>query len=224
MPIFDLTATSAKLTNSFGEPFIGTTDRWRLTLAVKMGWLDRLTLATGEDPRELVLYLNFIHANVGERSFLDVKGQEPRKGIGVLHYLKGRKGDFDSTPPTLIFENYVTNQQMDQLVAMAMVGRYPTSLTVSVADDAGIKYGWEPDGSGKEWDNQTYPRVAIEAVSFEVPVSPPGVEDNGSGSESGKPVAQTEVELLAALNTITRLLQWLLGAAIVLGLSLLWRR
>jgi hypothetical protein len=159
MPIFNLTATSAKLTNAFGAPFAGATNRWRLTLTVKMDWTDRLTLATGEEHRDVLMYVNFAHANVGERSFLDLQDQEPSHAMGMLHYFAaGDRDIFDSSPPTLIFDCYIADDQMNQLVAMAQSGRYPVALSVSVANDAGIKYGWAPDGRDKDWDNKTHPR------------------------------------------------------------------
>lgn len=127
---FNLNTKSAKLTGGYGETY-GLGEKWRLTLTMTMNpWEERLTLATGEDQSQLQIYLNFVHAKVGERGFLD-NGDEKRAAcIGVLHYFAARERNFVDLPPTLVFENYLTEAQMTEITALARLGRFPSSATV----------------------------------------------------------------------------------------------
>ena len=91
----------------------------------------------------------------------------------MLHYFPLREHDFDVSPTTLDFEHYVTEAQLADLFQLAQHGRFPSRLNIHVADDLGMKYGWEPDGSGKEWDTASSPHVLIESFSFEITIAEP---------------------------------------------------
>lgn len=56
------------------------------------------------------------------------------------------------------------SEQIDELIAAARIGRLPASFDISV-EGPGIEYGWEPDGSGMEWDNKNHNHLATYLTS-----------------------------------------------------------
>jgi hypothetical protein len=186
--------------------------------------MEKLTLATGERTADLELILNFSAAEIGNRPHVDLPDKEPGKACGVIHYFKAHDRDFDSTPATIIFETYVTEAQMADLMAFARVGRFPTKMAITVPTDAGVTYSWEPDGSHKIWDNSAdHPRLLIESVSFDMALTPE-VDDEEEFSKPNPVQVVTATDLLPDLNKAISLLRYVLVALIVIAGVLLWRR
>jgi hypothetical protein len=66
----------------------------------------------------------------------------------------------------------ITEAQMDEMSTLARLGRFPSSVTVSLENDAGVEYG-NRDGSHKVWNNKANPHVPISSVKFDMAISEP---------------------------------------------------
>ncbi len=224
MPRLTLRVETARLTNVYGEMFAGPPDRWRLDMAAKLNpYEDRLRLSTGEEMERVTIYANFDCPDDSRRKWLAEKhGVDGTAPVGLLSYQAAVEHVFDGTPATIFFEIHLTKLQMEQAVEFARDGRCPTVIRVDVAEDRGMKYGWEPDGSGKEWDTKEHPRIAIKGVAFDIPAfaAEPETEELPSGGVVSLGIA----DLLPVLNKISLMIGWVaLGVAILVALFLLRR-
>jgi hypothetical protein len=90
----------------------------------------------------------------------------------------------------------------------------------SVNIEVPIEYGWQPDGSGKKWDNVASPAVEIEGYRLffgesgeeEVLPDPPEAADD--------PIPR----ILAELRNVGRSLNYLLYAVIAAAVLVAWSR
>ena len=205
MALLELDMVAAKLTRGLGSR-LSTDQNWRLSLTAKLAADRELQLSTGEDMKEVVIYANF--AAAGEDRIADyvassAKGQAVSGIVGVLFYFPldapRDASDFDPIiPATLIFEIFVSEVVLADLIEFARQGRSPTRLTVEIADGFGMKYGWEPDGSRIEWDTKSSKRIPIREVRIDLTIV--------------EPVAQPEPPLDSTLSAMLRqLLLWQRG-------------
>jgi hypothetical protein len=212
MPGFTLTTTAAKLSSGFGESDVFSENGWRITLTMQMDrWDNDLTLETGEDQSDLQIYLNFMRVEGGKPGVLENGGEKWAKAIGLLRYHPAWSNwSGPDRPPTMIFDTYLAEAKIGEMLALARLGRFPSSVTVWLPDDAGIRHG---DGfaSGLIWDNKANPLVPIESVDFEVPISEPE-QESVPPPDPAQPKTDVGADLLPELRNVSRLLGYVLGA------------
>jgi hypothetical protein len=145
---------------------------------------------------------------------------------GILSYHEGR----EEFPENYAISLYVSATLLDQLVRLAELGRPPT-LNVDLGDDLMlddkksanekfIKYGWEPDGSGLEWDNKSARVLEIMWCGFSSELGTPDTrldEDEDIDSNLLLPPTRADVTAINAtvgkistdLSQLTRTVQWI---------------
>jgi hypothetical protein len=168
MPILTLHIIASKLTRELG-PFAS--EGWGLHLPAKFSGDDKLRLATGEDTKDVTIYANFktVTAEGRARYFKDFSAWgDLSDAVGILIYLPD--------PGTLFFEIFVADALFADLIEFARHGRYPTRLTVHVANGIGIEYGGNYIDRFAVWDNNSSKCVPLERVQFDMTIAEPAVD------------------------------------------------
>ena len=223
MPHISVKVKSAQRSMEFGRSLFGPPLLWRFGMTFELNrWEEELRLSTGENIDHVNKYVSFKTIDGSLREWLDEKhGGEGVSPIGLLHYLPGRERKIDSetTLPSLSFEVYLTEAQMELMLNLAREGRWPETFGFDLADDKGMKYGWEPDGSGKDWDTSMFPRIPIEGLQFQIPIlDAPSKEEAPVPNTPTTPVG---ADLLPVLNKIAVSLGWVgAGVAMLVGLAI----
>lgn len=130
---------------------------------------ESITLSTEEkfedlDSRISVLAETNELKNVDDRLHDRHLLEDGEKGIGFIQYVPAFSDDLGlycrASCGVRVFVPKVT---FDELLASARLGRLPSHISVEVE---GMQYDWQPDGSGKKWDNKAFPELAVTSISF----------------------------------------------------------
>lgn len=92
----------------------------------------------------------------------------PRECVGVLSYHEAKSGSDYSFEEECHIKAVLSGSTFDTLFQSLQVGRVPDYVRINARD---LKYGWEPDGSGKEWDISQNPQVLVTEATFGIPIS-----------------------------------------------------
>jgi hypothetical protein len=212
MPIMTLDIVAAKL---FGDISSSLSDTLKLSLTAKLDDGERLGLATGEKIKDVDIYVGFYTVPTDEhiQHFKRFSGwADYAKGVGTLAYLASHEND--GVPASLHFQFYPSEPQLTKLVMLAQHGRFPSRLNITVPDGQGMQYGWEPDGSGKDWDNISNQILPVESVHFLINL-PTQATDNPSPPDS---------PFLPALNQILFWQKRTCFVMVIIGIILILRR
>ena len=214
MQSITLDVQSAKLVAKFGDNY-GVPDDggWSITLAVRLPWHERLELGTGEKPDELEMHLTFRRADAEllewaaerTREVENSSGGDQDKLCGTISYHKAWEdsGALRGRPALISFDIFTPPDVMASLIRFAENGRFVKSVTVSLR---GMKYGYAPDGSEKQWpDNDDEKVLPIVRVSYDLPL----LEEPERPSEPGAPKTRVGADLYPVLMMS---LKWLMGA------------
>jgi hypothetical protein len=142
--------------------------------------------------------------------------------IGYLAHSPSYRSDYDSDPERCSFDASIAPQRLSALIGALQMGRLPRSVTLAVN---GMEMGWEPDGSGLEWDVERYRRLPLRKVHFAVPLaSRMQTEDP---DEEALPVPATGTDVLAVTTAIQTTSQrvaaqlvrstWIIVAAVIIA-------
>lgn len=184
----------------FRQNLIGS-DGWRLGFDIQLAnsFRQKVSLTTEE---ESLSNLD------GSLAFEDTNS-EPYLGFtaGSLSYWEGCDDEFYGHPSSYTLVIRLPPDELRNLRDAIAQGNSLQSVSVRVP---AMKYGWQPDGSGKEWDNAANPGLEIDAFALyfgkpeeeEVVPDPPETEVN------------TEVKSLLALRDVQRTLSYILLALI----------
>jgi hypothetical protein len=203
------------LSNRDGEtPASGVTANG-ISWALKLRQGGRVRLSTGGDLRELEgsVYLRVGDATPDGKAIYE--GDDPIRW-GGLHYLAADSDDDQS----YYIDLHISQSQFDRVQRLVELGSVPV-LNIDLGDDslfkkdgeAAIKYGWEPDGSGKEWDNKNHQHLPIKGFTF---IAKVGVSDDTEDDENG-PRADLRAPTRRDLNALGESFRKFQSQAIVLG-------
>jgi hypothetical protein len=117
--------------------------------------------------------------------------------IGALSYFEAFDSDFDYEPAGYSATVVVA---FEELVAAARIGRLPDRMALHVVGEH-VKYGWEPDGSGVEWDNKNSPHLRVREALFRLSFV---MAENDAEKQSDN--RQREAELPASRSQADQLL------------------
>lgn len=106
----------------------------------------------------------------------------------------------------------------------------PSEISIDVS---GMTYDWQPDGSGKKWDNKSSPEVPISSIRFFIPLiggDPHDFFDDRS-PEDGMPPSRAQFNQVTAtlnqienkLESITNQFFWLIIVMAILMFAFIWR-
>lgn len=98
-----------------------------------------------------------LHVRIRRRSFLSeetaAKLGLSKNKIGELEFCPPRKADVvnAAAPASLEAIVFLDDQLFDKLMNTLRSGKRPKWLQVDIEKEGALGYGWEPDGSRKEW-------------------------------------------------------------------------
>jgi hypothetical protein len=114
-------------------------------------------------------------------------------------------------------------RRFEALLTAVNKGRLPSQISITTE---GMSYDWQPDGSGKIWDNKNTPRIPIKSMDFIVPLVGRDPLDflDDRNEEEGMPPSRAQLnQVISGLTQLRQSMSWLL---ILLGLLLailVWR-
>lgn len=131
----------------------------------------------------------------------------------------------------------MSNDQFEDLVSTAKLGRIPSEIRIYVAGvfgEYGMEYlpGYGQGGpSGKKWDNVAHPHVPLESVAFKVPLVTnydPEFKEQFYHQDTTPPTWGQINRLLQALDrqekSLIEFKNIVLYASIALGVLLIWTK
>jgi hypothetical protein len=198
-----------------------------LSYRVRLGREQSITLTTDEKFAELDGSIT-LYPDDTEAAF---KAEE--KAIGVFGYFAAQS-DFEySFPANYLVQVTVPRAHFDQLVAAARYGRIPSDLSVDVE---GMSYDWQPDGSGKKWDNKATDHLSVSSFKYTLPFFVPETTDQHETplpSEEAMPPTRAQIraqfdQLVQRIDRQTTAIQSgirsLFWAVVIVGVVFVWLR
>lgn len=145
---------------------------------------------------------------------------EQNNAIGLLNYYPSMDDDGVPTPELCAAWVGMDEATFDDFRALAASGKLRGFRFFL----KGIDYGWEPDGSAKEWDIEKYPNAYITAIEIISELHNNGKADDEELNLTSNPTANAPEpenksinEIAAALTRTNSRLTWVL---VLLGLLL----
>ncbi|MCW5576762.1 MAG: hypothetical protein KIT13_11770 [Burkholderiales bacterium] len=193
MPNIQFVPTRMNFGLSVKEMDDGSKDSLILSYSVKPFRPSRneVRLSTGDKFENLEGTLSFRCERLGEDVLTvpktDILGNEKPgetvKATGLLTYWGAIEDELDPHPAAYFAEVWLKPEIFEHVLSTARLGKMPSQISIQVV--GGIKIGWEPDGSGKEWDNKDHPNLPIISVSMDVylGVDPSSVEESADFGE-----------------------------------------
>ncbi len=210
-------ATSAALLGSAGAHERASPG---LSYDVRLGRGESISLTTSENFADLQGHLR-LYPDTDPR-----RGQD--KATGFIAYLEARSAVHDSCPPSYLIQIWVPDVYFDELVSAARHGRIPSNMHVDIE---GMDYDWQPDGSGKKWDNKESQHLKVTSFDFTLPLFLPPSTDEYQRSPSEEGMSPTRAQFDHLVQRIDRQtaetnerLTGLFWLAIIVGLVILWFR
>jgi len=96
----------------------------------------------------------------GTVAFEEADGKEPCEGFvkDALTYWKAINDSLDPQPASWLATIHMPSKDLQRLLKTIADSLPLRSVNI---DADGLEFGWEPDGSGKKWDNAATPALAI---------------------------------------------------------------
>lgn len=121
------------------------------------GFLERCRLTSGHK------FLDIL-GSVSLRAMPTVNIDQPVGSLVFIPEFQSDDGVFGNEV-TYSIDCEIPQSMYDELLSAGRLGRMPKSISIEVFGP-GVKFGWEPDGSGLDWDNEEQPRVLISKIDF----------------------------------------------------------
>jgi len=211
MPSIELVVRDPQVTL---RDFLSVPEGWRLTYKAGLAnaWTQSVDLTTDHDFNDLE----------GTVAFEDADAREPYKGFakGSLSYWKGSDDVIFPRPASWLATIRLPSVDLERLMKTVADGLPLASVNIDLDSEAeGIKNGWEPDGSGKKWDNAAHP--ALEITGFSLYFGRPQEEE--LVPDPPEPEIKTDVKVLEAVRAVARNTTYLIYAIIGLAVVIVWR-
>ncbi len=153
---------------------------------------ESVSLATEENFNEMIGCLRLV----------EQEGEEPEndKPIGLMSYVEEFHDDLGyQKKASYQLDVKIPKRRFEALMVAVNMGKLPSQISI---ETEGMSQDWQPDGSGKVWDNKTSPQIPIVSIWFITPLiggDPRDVLDDRS-PEDGMPPSR------AQLNQVTTVL------------------
>ncbi len=153
---------------------------------------------------------------------------ESLNAIGMLNYYPERQDVDYSVSEGCSAWAHLEKESFALLSSFVLSGRLPTSIRIHTK--GGLRYGWEPDGSGKVWDVQANPNSSVQQL--EISLVAGGKTDEDCNIEMHRQITATDLQDLERslgstiskqLTKIRTTLAWILVAATVIAVSAIVR-
>lgn len=185
--------------------------------AVKLSSEHTVRLATGATLEKLPGRVSFsIGTATAEGREVYQEGTPPKWGVLGYHAEDANPDHFMVLPEAYILRMHVSQSTYETLRSLVAARTLPT-ITVTFgsnwtssfdrdesepADNEALRYGWEPDGRGLEWDNGRFPQVEIKWCEFRVNVGLPKSEEDEAQPDRGM-LPPTKGDLAKVLESLT---------------------
>ncbi len=218
--ILDLVPTTIRLLVDVEK---GEDEKIVLVGEMKLKSRESMKLSTEEDFEKLEGIFRLV--DTGEKDDDD-------KPIGVFYYCKESESLLEGyhIRASYTLDVQIPRRRFDALLAAVSQGRLPSGISIKVA---GMSYDWQPDGSGKIWDNKSAPQLPIASIKFYVPIiggDPHDLLDARNAEDSVRPsraqinqVASSLDELKGALQSMHRTLVWIMILMVLLFVTYMSR-
>ena len=188
---------------------------WRFTFKAGLAnsWTQSVELTTDHDFNNLD----------GTVAFEDAGTRDPYMGFakGSLSFWEGSSDIISPQPPSYLATIRLPSADLERLMRTVADGLPLASINIDLdGSGEGIKYGWEPDGSGKKWDNAAHP--ALEIKGFSLYFGRPQEEE--LVPDPPEPEIKTDVKVLEAVREVARNTSYLIYAIIGLAAVMVWKR
>ncbi len=226
------------------EAGLGVADRYQdqlvLTYRVQLARIyphrasrESVTLSTEEKFEDLDSRISVFAAETDESKDIVARIEkrllkDGQKGIGFIQYVPAISDDLGLyVRASCSVRVFVPKVTFDELLAAARLGRLPSHISIEVE---GMQYDWQPDGSGKKWDNKAFPELAVTSIGFGgVPLVAPTMSssfDRDLSAQVFPPTRSQLNELSEKLDLLVietkRGLRSLLWAVLVIGALILF--
>jgi len=185
-----------------------------VALTVRPEGVDHLDLKTGEIFQSQSRAALMRQEDKAISATLFVSGPEQNSdGIELRSEMRYRPPQSESGPEIWLLLR-LTSDHLAGFHAMLIAGLMPKQAVVFFPLGE-FEYGWEPDGSGQKWDNESKPTVPIEDVRFDLSFI--------DVSESIK-VNLSVIHKLETVESSLREISWFVGLIALLILCLILPR
>ncbi len=151
------------------------------------------------------------------REYLKVKGS-----IGMVNYSEEYESIDLYAEESCHAWAYISDSSFSILLDFVMSGRMPS--TISIHAFGSIRHGWEPDGSGKDWDLESEKPAAICQVELDLELNQKIEADEVSDGVSELPTARDfldfEQRLMERIKSHVLSINWKLSWIVLLLLVL----
>ena len=210
---------------------VPTTFRWFVNAApeeiillgeLRLGRGESVKLATEENFNDLEGTLRLVEQ--------EDKPLEENAPIGQMYYVEKYDDVLSSHKTNYTVDVKISRRRLEPLLAAVNLGRLPSHISIDVE---GMTYDWQPDGSGKIWDNKTSPYLPIKSMYFITPLiggDPHDCFDDRS-PEDGMPPSRAQLNQVTAilkqienkLESVTNRISWLIFFLAILMFAFIWR-
>jgi hypothetical protein len=148
----------------------------------------------------------------GLAGFSVIDENSPKDEKGHLYYSPEWKDQFHGRPASYSVFLLLTPEEHGRLVNLVQTGVPLTKLSIDAGE--GVKYGWEPDGTGKDWDNAQFQKVPVVGFNLKFGADDDALDDDAEPSEGILDEAAApdtfKRDALAKLTDLDTRLVWIL--------------
>jgi hypothetical protein len=188
---------------------------WRLSFSAKLAnsWVQEIELSSGHE-------FNSLEGTVAFEN--DAKEAYEGHAKGSLTFWEGSDDAISPRPASYLATIRFPAVDLERLMKTLADGLPLRSVNVHIG--SGMKYGWQPDGSGKNWDNVANP--ALEITGYTLYFGEADEEEDEEEVVSDLPDLEikTDVKVLEAVREVSRNTTHLLYAIIALGFLIFFGR
>jgi hypothetical protein len=136
-----------------------------LTLDVHPREREHIALATGEHFRHPRYHVKKDMERISAVLHIIELGEEER--CWEMRYHGPISSDDNSHESQIAILVQLDTVSFEDIYSKLFAGHVPEYVTIFFADNAELKYGWEPDGSGMAWENKAeHPLLKLEWIRF----------------------------------------------------------
>ena len=173
----------------------------RLLGSIRLASREKVILSTEENFEELEGHLSIFEKRSEEQNEDEI--------IGSIQYTEESVAIDMHHAACYTIYIYLPKPRFELLLAAVSRGQQPSEIMIDVAE-GGIRYDWQPDGSGKVWDNKTTPELLLKSATFFTPLTGVDTLDERVW-EDGMPPSKAQLnELKQSLAELKICFKWLL--------------
>jgi hypothetical protein len=163
----------------------------------------------------------------GMAGFAVMDEHTPKDSKGYLYYSPAWEDPIMGHPAQYSVSLWLAADEMARLIDLVQSGVPLTKLSIDVEE--GVKYGWEPDGSGTDWDNAQFQQVPVKGFNLKFGATDDAVLDDDV--EPSKSILDDAAapdtfkrDALAKLSELTKLMGWLVALVVFAAVLFIIRR